>query len=59
VLSSFNGGAGQLGLHGTNRPELVGTQVSNGCIRLKNEDIQALVDAVGDTTQGIPVQVYA
>jgi hypothetical protein len=59
VLSSFNGGQGQLGLHGTNRPELVGTQVSNGCIRLKNEDILALVAAVGDTTQGIPVQVFA
>lgn len=58
VLESFNGGQGQLGIHGTNEPEKIGQQVSAGCIRLKNEDIQLLVDTF-DTTIGIPVQVFA
>lgn len=43
VHQSFAGGPGQLGIHGTNQPELVGGRVSNGCIRLKNDDITALV----------------
>jgi hypothetical protein len=59
VLQSFNGGQGQLGLHGTNQPERIGTKVSSGCIRMRNEDIEALVAEVESTTQGIPVQVYA
>jgi hypothetical protein len=58
VLTSFNGGQGQLGIHGTNQPEKIPGQVSAGCIRLKNEDLQVLVDGF-DTTIGIPVQVYA
>lgn len=44
VHQSFNGGPGQLGIHGTNQPELVGQKVSNGCIRLKNPDITRLVE---------------
>jgi len=31
-------------LHGTNEPWLIGTAVSNGCIRLTNDDIVALYD---------------
>lgn len=59
TLTSFNGGQGQLGLHGTNQPERIGTRVSSGCIRLENSNIEKLVEEFGDTTQGIPVQVYA
>lgn len=58
VLSSFNGGQGQLGLHGTNQPERIGSQVSSGCIRLLNDDITMLAESA-DTIYGIPVQVSA
>jgi L,D-transpeptidase catalytic domain len=40
VLSHFGrGGNGQIGIHGTDQPWLVGTNVSHGCIRLRNRDI--------------------
>ena len=28
------------GIHGTNQPDLIGTQISGGCIRMHNKDIQ-------------------
>ena len=40
VLQSFNGGPGVIGIHGTNEPDKVGTDVSSGCIRLNNEAIE-------------------
>ncbi len=43
VLQTFGTGIGRLGLHGTNRPDLVGTKASNGCIRMNNTDIDFLV----------------
>lgn len=49
VLEEFAGGPGQLGLHGTNDPETLGTRVSSGCIRLHNDDISILVE------RGIPL----
>jgi lipoprotein-anchoring transpeptidase ErfK/SrfK len=40
VIQQFGrGGNGQVGIHGTNEPQLVGTNVSHGCIRLRNSDI--------------------
>lgn len=42
-------------LHGTNRPETIGTSVSHGCIRLRNEDIETLYRMV---PVGTPVYVY-
>lgn len=39
VLQSFGGANGQVGIHGTDQPQLVGTDVSHGCIRLRNADI--------------------
>lgn len=39
VLFEFNGGPGQIAIHGTNNPELVGQNVSNGCIRVPNDII--------------------
>lgn len=44
TLTEFQGGDGQVGIHGTNRPELIGQRVSHGCVRLTNEDIRKLVD---------------
>lgn len=35
-------GGGQVGIHGTNQPELIPGYISNGCVRLKNADILAL-----------------
>jgi lipoprotein-anchoring transpeptidase ErfK/SrfK len=34
------------GLHGTNQPESIGKNVSNGCIRLQNEAIESLYDLI-------------
>ena len=42
VLFSFGGGPGQIGLHGTNEPGLLGTSVSHGCIRVANALITRL-----------------
>lgn len=30
---------GVIGIHGTNRPELIGTDVSHGCVRVHNDDV--------------------
>jgi len=35
-------GGGQVGVHGTNQPDLVPGRISNGCIRLRNHDIRRL-----------------
>jgi lipoprotein-anchoring transpeptidase ErfK/SrfK len=42
VLSSFGGGPGQIGLHGTDDAASIGRAVSHGCIRMTNDDITAL-----------------
>ena len=41
-------------IHGTNAPWLIGSAVSNGCIRLTNEDI---IDLYDRTPIGTPVLV--
>ncbi|WP_027231981.1 L,D-transpeptidase [Phyllobacterium sp. UNC302MFCol5.2] len=41
-------------VHGTNEPWLIGQAVSNGCIRLTNEDVEYLYDA---TPVGTPVLI--
>ena len=41
VLTDWPAG-GFVGIHGTNRPDLVPGRVSHGCIRLRNEDIVEL-----------------
>lgn len=42
VLDSFAGGEGVIGIHGTNEPWAIGTNVSHGCIRVDNSVIEAL-----------------
>jgi lipoprotein-anchoring transpeptidase ErfK/SrfK len=47
---------GPVAIHGTNRPDLVGQAVSNGCIRVENADLLRLWR---DTPAGTPVVVRA
>jgi lipoprotein-anchoring transpeptidase ErfK/SrfK len=56
VLQSFGGGPGQIAIHGTNHPELIGKFVSNGCVRMNNEDVTALADIA---PVGTPVEIVA
>ena len=56
VLTSFNGGDGVIGIHGTNRPSVIGTDVSHGCIRLRNADITYLARRL---PLGTPVRILA
>lgn len=43
------------GIHGTNRPETIGTAASNGCIRMHNRDVEDLFSFVG---VGTPVRIF-
>jgi hypothetical protein len=54
VLMTFGSGVGQIAMHGTNAPSLVGSAVSNGCLRMKNADITRLANTV---PIGTPVQI--
>ena len=45
---------GNYGIHGTNRPESIGGYVSNGCIRMREADVETLFDAV---EVGTPVEI--
>jgi len=56
TLQTFNGGDAVIGLHGTNDPTSVGSDVSHGCIRLHNEDITALAKLL---PLGTPVRILA
>lgn len=42
------------GIHGTNAPWAIGTAVSNGCVRMREEDAEELFDIV---TEGTPVKI--
>lgn len=53
TLTEFAGGDGQVGVHGTNRPQLIGDRVSHGCVRLTNDDVRRLVDL--QLPLGVPV----
>jgi len=56
VLDEFKGGDGVIGIHGTNEPGAIGTDVSHGCIRLRNEAILELVPVL---PLGTPVHITA
>ncbi|HET7657277.1 MAG TPA: L,D-transpeptidase family protein [Bacillales bacterium] len=45
---------GKFGIHGTNRPYLVGRSVSSGCIRMRNRDVEELYPKV---PVGTPVDI--
>lgn len=55
VLFHFGGGPGQIGLHGTDRPGLLGKSISHGCIRLSNHDVRRLARVI---PLGTPVTVH-
>lgn len=42
VMDEFSGGVPVIAMHGTNRPELIGTAASNGCIRMPDAVIEQL-----------------
>lgn len=54
VYQSFAGGVGQIAIHGTNDPALIGTPASNGCVRMTNPDVTRLANTV---PVGTPVQI--
>ena len=45
---------GNYGIHGTNRPDSIGYYVSNGCIRMREADVEVLFDMV---EVGTPVEI--
>ena len=47
---------GPIAIHCTNRPDLIGRAVSNGCIRVRNDLLQRLFDRA---LAGTPVTVRA
>ncbi len=55
TLDSFNGGPGIIGIHGTNRPDLLGTDVSHGCIRVDNDIMSELSTFL---PLGTPVSIH-
>jgi lipoprotein-anchoring transpeptidase ErfK/SrfK len=55
VLTGWTQG-GPIAIHGTNRPDLIGRAVSNGCIRVRNDLLQRMFDR---TLTGTPVTVRA
>lgn len=54
TLDTFNGGLPVIALHGTNQPELIGTQASNGCVRMLNDIADQLAEAV---PAGTPIDI--
>jgi lipoprotein-anchoring transpeptidase ErfK/SrfK len=55
VLQEFDGGPGQIALHGTgNLPGALGTAASHGCVRLGNHAIAWLASRIG---AGVPVTI--
>ena len=56
ALQSFGGGIGQIAMHGTNRPQLLGQNVSNGCVRMSNDAITRMMFLA---PLGTPVDIVA
>lgn len=56
TLTEFNGGNGVIGIHGTNDPGSLGTDVSHGCIRVANDIID---DMATFLPLGTPVDIVA
>lgn len=56
VHQTFGGGIGQIALHGWNNPNTVLGDVSNGCVRMVNDDIARVAELA---PLGTPVQIVA
>lgn len=62
VVAEFGGenGIATTGLHGTNEPDALGTNVSSGCIRMDNDTVTDLAETAVEydgTPQGLPLGV--
>ncbi len=55
VLRSFDGGDGEIGLHGTSDTNSIGRSTSHGCIRLHNTDITYLAHLL---PLGTPITIH-
>jgi lipoprotein-anchoring transpeptidase ErfK/SrfK len=44
------------GIHGTDRPDSIGKAVSEGCIRMRNEDVEELFEWVSEGTEVVIVR---
>lgn len=55
TLESFNGGDGVIGIHGTNRADQLGQDVSHGCIRVANPTITEMTQFL---PLGTPVVIF-
>jgi len=51
---SFDGGPGQIAIHGTNQPWLIGGYASHGCVRLTNAAVTTLAQQV---PAGTPIAI--
>lgn len=56
VLDTFIDGRPVIAIHGTNRPDLLGTDASNGCIRIPNDLVELLAETV---PLGTPVDILS
>jgi len=56
VLSNFNGGDGEIGIHGNDDASVLGKSVTHGCIRMDNYEISRLA---GLLPLGTPVLIVA
>jgi lipoprotein-anchoring transpeptidase ErfK/SrfK len=54
TLDSFAGGDGVVGIHGTNDPSSLGSEVSHGCVRVHND---VIVDLAARVPLGTPVSI--
>jgi lipoprotein-anchoring transpeptidase ErfK/SrfK len=54
VYSEFNGGNGQIAIHGTNAPQLIGQPASSGCVRVRNKLVLRLAESL---PLGTPVRI--
>ncbi|MDP1795019.1 MAG: L,D-transpeptidase [Acidimicrobiales bacterium] len=54
VITSFEGGDGVIGIHGTNDPSSIGKDTSLGCLRISNEAIDFLAKRL---PLGVPVEI--
>jgi lipoprotein-anchoring transpeptidase ErfK/SrfK len=51
---TFEGGPGQVGIHGTNQPWVIGQYASHGCIRLTNDAVTTVATQI---PPGTPVEI--
>jgi lipoprotein-anchoring transpeptidase ErfK/SrfK len=56
ALDLFDNGLPVVAFHGTNQPDLIGTQASNGCIRMPNDVVSQLAELI---PAGTPVEIVA